>query len=59
MNEYSDKITVESPVAELDQNKLLGFRHIAVFGSDASTLARALGAAHNKIGEEGAGSPDK
>ena len=44
---------VESASAELDQNQLLGFRHIAEFGSDAATLARALHAAHTKIGVEG------
>ena len=59
MSECSDRITVELPVPEFDQNKLLGFRHIAVFGSDATTLARALDAAHNKIGGEGAGRSDK
>jgi hypothetical protein len=37
---------------ELDQNKLLGFRQIAVFGADLVLLTRALNAAHNKIGEE-------
>jgi hypothetical protein len=45
--------SAESPVAELDLNKLLGFRRIAGFGSDAATLARALDAAHTKIGVEG------
>jgi hypothetical protein len=37
---------------ELDQSKLLGFRHIAVFEADPMLLTRALNAAHNKIGGE-------
>jgi hypothetical protein len=37
---------------ELDQAKLLGFRHIAAFkGSDEAELINALDATYNKIGE--------
>jgi hypothetical protein len=53
MNAALAESTAESPVVELHQNKLLGFRHVAAFSADAVTLVRALDAAHNKIGGEG------
>jgi hypothetical protein len=37
----------------LDLSKLLGFKRVAVAAGNEATLARALGAACNKIGENG------
>jgi hypothetical protein len=39
------------PVA-LDLGKLLGFKHVAVSAGEQASLARALGAACNKVGGE-------
>jgi hypothetical protein len=36
--------------AELDLDKLLGFKRVAAFGNDQAGLARALDATYNKVG---------